>query len=126
MADADAAIEDAGSGSLEALEELRRRPTDAARPQAVARQCARGARTARERIDGLADPGSFREYGVLARAAEAGLDTPADGIVTGIARLRDRPFAVASYDYTVLAGSQGDVSNTKLARVPRSPTGWPR
>ncbi|WP_344593539.1 acyl-CoA carboxylase subunit beta [Streptomyces violaceusniger] len=114
---ADVVTEDAGPGSVEPLEELRRRPTDAARPQAVARQRARGGRTARERVAALADPGSFREYGVLARAPQPELDTPADGLVTGIARLRGRPFAVASYDYTVLAGSQGDVNNTKLARV---------
>ncbi|MFJ8025456.1 acyl-CoA carboxylase subunit beta [Streptomyces sp. NPDC096311] len=99
------------------LDELRRRPTDAARPDAVARQRARGARTARERIDALADPGSFREYGVLARAPEAGSDTPADGLVTGIVRVRGLPVVVASYDYTVLAGSQSEVNNTKLARV---------
>ncbi len=99
------------------LAELRRAPTDAARPAAVAKQRARGASTARERVDALVDPGSFRELGLLARPGQADLDGPADGIVTGFARLRGRPLMVASYDYTVMAGSQGNVNNTKLTRV---------
>lgn len=99
------------------LEHTRRIPRDEARPEAVARQHARGAMTARERIDALADPGSFREYGLLAKPGQPELDGPADGIVTGLARVRDRPIVVASYDYTVLAGSQGNVNNTKLARI---------
>jgi acetyl-CoA carboxylase carboxyltransferase component len=92
-------------------------PTDAMRAEAVARQRARCARTARERIDSLADPGSFLEYGLLARPAQRELDGPADGIVTGLARVRGRPVAIASYDYTVMAGSQGNVSNTKISRI---------
>lgn len=99
------------------LAEARLLPSDGARPEAVARQRARGARTARERIDALVDPDSFREYGLLAKPSQPELDGPADGIITGIARVRDRPVAVASYDYTVLAGSQGYVNNVKLSRV---------
>src|SRR6266481_3995216 len=99
------------------LAHTRRIPRDEARPEAVARQHARGAMTARERIDALIDPGSFREYGLLAKPGQPELDGPADGIVTGLARVRDRPIAIAAYDYTVLAGSQGNVGNTKLARI---------
>ncbi|WP_433190077.1 acyl-CoA carboxylase subunit beta [Actinoallomurus sp. CA-150999] len=117
MAEADAVFEGTTPTLAEALGELRRIPTDAARPKAVAKQRARGAWTARERVDALVDPGSFREYGLLARALQAGLDAPADGLVTGVARVRGRPIAVASYDYTVLGGSQGDVNNVKLVRV---------
>jgi acetyl-CoA carboxylase carboxyltransferase component len=101
----------------EVLAEHRRAPTDEARPDAVARQRARGAWTARERIGALVDPGSFREYGLLARPAQPGLDGPADGIVTGLGRVRDRSIALASYDYTVMAGSQGNVNNIKLSRM---------
>jgi acetyl-CoA carboxylase carboxyltransferase component len=103
--------------TLQGLTALRLQPTDAMRPEAVARQRARGARTARERIDRLADPGSFLEYGLLARPAQPELDGAADGIVTGLARVRERPVAIASYDYTVLAGSQGNVGNTKISRI---------
>ena len=108
----------AGDPALaDALTAVRLAPTDAMRPEAVARQRARGARTARERIDNLVDPGSFREYGLLARPAQPGLEGPADGIVTGLARVRERPVAIASYDYTVMAGSQGSVNNTKISRI---------
>jgi acetyl-CoA carboxylase carboxyltransferase component len=109
----DSALADA----LDDLAALRLTPTDAMRPDAVARQRARDARTARERIDSLVDPGSFLEYGLLARPAQPALDGAADGIVTGLARVRERPVAIASYDYTVMAGSQGNVSNTKISRI---------
>src|SRR5215475_4401936 len=115
----DSALADdpAALATLDELAVLRRIPTDAMRAQAVARQRARCARTARERIDSLVDPGSFLEYGLLARPAQRELDGPADGIVTGLARVRARPVAIASYDYTVMAGSQGHVSNTKISRI---------
>src|SRR5690242_15993361 len=47
-------------------------------PQGIARQRQRGKLTARERIDGLADPGSFREFMGL-----AGSGTYQDGKLTG-------------------------------------------
>ena len=90
------APEDPARTPADWLAQTRRIPTDQARPEAVARQRARGARTARERIDALADPGSFREYGLLARPPQPDLDAPADGIVTGLARVRDRPVAIAA------------------------------
>lgn len=102
---------------VEALAERRRAVGDDARPEAVAKQRARGAWTARERIDALVDPGSFREYGLLAKPSQPGLDGPADGIVTGLGRVRNRPLALAAYDYTVLAGSQGNVNNIKISRM---------
>ena len=115
MADGDAAVEEATL--IDALAALRRVPTDAERGGAVAKQRARQARTARERIESLVDAGSFREYGLLARPSQPELDGPADGLVTGLARVRDRPVVVASYDYTVLGGSQGHVNNTKISRM---------
>jgi acetyl-CoA carboxylase carboxyltransferase component len=108
---------EADSALVDALDSLRRAPTDAMRPAAVAKQRARQALTARERIGNLVDPGSFREYGLLGRPSQPELEGPADGIVTGLARLRDRPLAIASYDYTVMAGSQGHVSNVKISRI---------
>jgi acetyl-CoA carboxylase carboxyltransferase component len=107
----------APADALAALADLRLTPTDAMRADAVARQRTRHARTARERIDSLVDPGSFLEYGLLARPAQPGLEGAADGIVTGLARVRERPVAIASYDYTVMAGSQGNIGNTKISRI---------
>jgi methylmalonyl-CoA carboxyltransferase large subunit len=106
---------------------LRRRALtqDGARPDAVARRHAAGARTARENIDDLVDPGSFVEYGRFAIAAQRqrrDLDdlvarTPADGLVAGTARIEGAACAVLSYDYTVLAGTQGALGHRKKDRL---------
>jgi acetyl-CoA carboxylase carboxyltransferase component len=104
---------------------------DEARPDAVQRRHAAGARTARENIAALVDPGSFVEYGRFAIAAQrARRDlqelierTPADGLVAGTARINGDLFAersacaVLSYDYTVLAGTQGVLGHRKKDRL---------
>lgn len=92
---------------------------DAGRPDAVARQHARGRRTARERIALLVDPDSFTEIGALARPEAPGRDgTPlyADAVVTGVGSVDGRPVVVASTDFTVAGGSNGEVGNEKLRR----------
>jgi acetyl-CoA carboxylase carboxyltransferase component len=99
--------------------------SDEGRPDVVARRHADGRRTARENIADLCDPGSFEEYGSLvvaaqrARRSEADLieRTPADGLVAGIGRVDGRPVAVLSYDYTVLAGTQGQMNHQKKDRL---------
>jgi acetyl-CoA carboxylase carboxyltransferase component len=102
---------------------------DEARPDAVERRHASGGRTARE--NDLVDPGSFVEYGRHAIAAQRGrreLDdliarTPADGLIAGTARVNGELFgeraacAVLSYDYTVLAGTQGALGHRKKDRL---------
>ena len=104
---------------------------DEARPEAVERRHAAGARTARENVADLVDPGSFVEYGRLAVAAQRGRRelselierTPADGLVAGTARINGELFgdrsacAVLSYDYTVLAGTQGMLGHRKKDRL---------
>ena len=110
------------------LAELRRRRAlteDAARPDAVARRHAAGGRTARENVTDLVDAGSFVEYGRFTVAAQrqrrdlADLiaRTPADGLIAGTARIAGRPCAVLSYDYTVLAGTQGVFGHLKKDRL---------
>jgi len=110
------------SGDLEA----RRAATRAeARPDVVARRHAAGGRTARENVADLVDPGTFVEYGRLAVAAQRGrrdleeliARTPADGLVAGTARVDGAPCAVLSYDYTVLAGTQGALGHRKKDRL---------
>src|SRR3954467_12104332 len=123
----------AGEGS-EDLTELRRRRAlteDDARFEAVEARHAKGGRTARENIADLVDPGSFVEYGRFAIAAQRGRRelqdlierTPADGLVAGTARVNGELFgdraacAVLSYDYTVLAGTQGALGHRKKDRL---------
>jgi acetyl-CoA carboxylase carboxyltransferase component/biotin carboxyl carrier protein len=98
---------------------------DAARPQAVARMRALGRRTARENIADLVDDGSFVEYGRLAYAAQRArrgdadliANTPADGLVGGTATVGGARIVVLSYDYTVLAGTQGVRNHAKTDRL---------
>ncbi len=110
------------------LAELRRRRAlteDGARPDAVARRHDAGGRTARENIADLVDPESFVEYGRFTIAAQRhrrDVDdliarTPADGLVAGTARVNGTPCAVLSYDYTVLAGTQGALGHLKKDRL---------
>ena len=105
--------------------ERRRLTTDAARPAAVDKRRARGQRTARENIADLVDPGSFHEVGAFGVAAQRQrrsaddliTNTPADGLVGGTAKVDGKPIAVASYDYTVLAGTQGLINHIKKDRL---------
>jgi acetyl-CoA carboxylase carboxyltransferase component len=104
---------------------------DEARDEAVDRRHAAGGRTARENIADLVDPGSLVEYGRFAIAAQRGrrevedliAKTPADGLVAGTARVNGDLFgergacAILSYDYTVLAGTQGALGHRKKDRL---------
>ena len=99
--------------------------SDEQRPEAVERRHAAGQRTARENVADLVDEGTFVEYGALAVAAQRrrrDLDdlarsTPADGLVGGVGRIEGRPAVVMSYDYTVLAGTQGFQNHRKKDRL---------
>ncbi len=92
----------------------------------------RGGRTARENVEDLIDPGSFSEYGIFALAAQRQRRsedelierTAADGLIGGIATVNAERFgaerascAVVSYDYTVLAGTQGALGHFKKDRL---------
>ncbi|MFG2651878.1 carboxyl transferase domain-containing protein [Streptomyces sp. NPDC048436] len=98
---------------------------DAHRPDAVARRHRIGRRTARENIQDLCDEGTFTEYGALAIAAQRRrrsledliASTPADGMVTGTGRIDGVRCVAMSYDYTVLAGTQGLQNHRKTDRM---------
>jgi acetyl-CoA carboxylase carboxyltransferase component/acetyl/propionyl-CoA carboxylase alpha subunit len=117
------------------LDEVRQRhllTVDEGRQPAVAKRHNQGRRTARENIADLVDAGSFVEYGALAIAAQRSrrseedliANTPADGLVAGLATIGADRFGraaaevlVVSYDYTVLAGTQGMRNHAKTDRV---------
>jgi acetyl-CoA carboxylase carboxyltransferase component len=112
----------------EDLEAVRRRHAiglDAARPEAVASRHDRGRRTARENLEDLVDEGTFAEYGPLIFAAqerrrekdELIARTPADGLVAGVGDVDGARTVVMSYDYTVLAGTQGMRNHLKKDRL---------
>lgn len=112
--------------------ERHRLTLDRARPEVVQRRHAQGRRTARENLADLCDDGSYVEYGALVVAAQRrrrSVDdlmarTPADGMVAGIGNVNGATFgpeasrcAVVSYDYTVLAGTQGQFNHLKKDRL---------
>ncbi len=110
------------------LEELLRRRaamSDDARTEAVERRHAAGRRTARANVEDLCDKGTFVEYGGLAIAAQRSrrsvedliAKTPGDGLIAGVGRVNGHSCAVLSYDYMVLAGTQGAVNHRKKDRL---------
>jgi len=117
------------------LEEVRARHAsglDENRPDAVAKRRKTGQRTARENVADLVDEGTWVEYGQLVIAAQRQrrkhedliARTPADGMVAGIGRVNgdlfegsDTRAVVTSYDYTVLAGTQGTMNHLKKDRM---------
>lgn len=85
----------------------------------LAKQRDGGRLNARERAAALFDDGSFVEIGafaaVLSESSE--VPAPADGIVTGFGRVDGRPVLAGIEDFTVLAGSIGDVGADKRYRL---------
>lgn len=105
---------------------------DENRPEVVAKRHGMGFRMPRENIAHLADPGSFQEYWPLVVAYQHTRHdietlrkrTPADGVVAGTCSINGDLFSddrsramIVSYDYTVLAGTQGRRNHYKQDRL---------
>ena len=105
---------------------------DGRRPDAVEKRRGREQRTARENIADLVNIESYIEYGPLVVAPQRKrrsvedliLNTPADGMIAGIGEVNADTFpeekaqcVVMSYDYTVLAGTQGGQNHRKKDRL---------
>ena len=108
------------------------RGLDEVRIEATRKRHEAGRRTARENVADLVEPGSFVEYGPLAIAAQRrrrALEdlieaTPADGLIGGIGKVNQDLFGseaarviALSYDYAVLAGTQGTQNHRKKDRL---------
>ena len=97
-----------------ALNDLAQRRADARAmggEERLKKKRAKGQLNARERVDYLLDPGSFRELGTLVG------DVPGDGIVAGAGRIDGRAVMIGAEDFTVLAGSIGSGSTSKRYRL---------
>jgi len=115
------------------LAELKHRQTflyDENRSEALAKRRKKGQRTARENINDLCT--KFKELGSLIVAGQKGRmsrqdlieKTPADGLITGIGEVNSDLFSkeaskcmILSYDYTVMAGTQGGFNHKKTDRM---------
>jgi propionyl-CoA carboxylase beta chain len=109
----------------ERLEDLKRRKEQAALgggQRRIDAQHQRGKLTARERIDLLVDQGTFEEFDALVthRANDFGVDQqrfPGDSVVTGFARIENRPVCVFAQDFTVIGGSVSEVAAEKICKI---------
>jgi 3-methylcrotonyl-CoA carboxylase beta subunit len=87
--------------------------------KAIESQHKKGRRTARERIDLLADPGTFFELGLYAANGmyEEWGGAPAAGVVTGLARIHTRLVMIIANDATVKAGAFFPMTSKKVIRA---------
>ncbi len=88
----------------------------------IKKQHEKGKLTARERIDILADSGSFEEIDafVTHRSTAFGLEEQkimGDGVVTGYARIDGRPVYLFSQDFTVFGGSLSETHAEKICKI---------
>ena len=97
-------------------------------PEGIERQHKRGKLTVRERIDALADPGSFEEIGVLAGSARYEDDrlasfTPANS-VAGMCTLNGRKVLLSGGDFTVRGGAADAAVGNKGGYAQRMALEW--
>jgi acetyl-CoA carboxylase carboxyltransferase component len=90
----------------------------------VDRQHRDGKLTARERLEILLDPGSFREVDafVVQRARDFDMDSPdkaflGDSVMTGWGTIEGRLVYVYAQDFTVLGGSLSEVHAEKILKI---------
>src|SRR5690242_3440114 len=97
------------------LSELRDTIESGGAPKYHEANAVKGKLFARERIRLLVDAGSFVEDGLYANNLAG--DLPADGVITGTARIGGRPVALMANDSTVKAGSWGARTVEKIVRI---------
>src|SRR5579859_134113 len=109
---------------VDLLEAMRERSRQGGGQERIERQHKAGKLTARERLDLLLDPGSFRELDafVVQRARDFGMDRPenqfvGDSVVTGWGTIDGRLVYVFSQDFTVMGGSLSEVHAEKIVKV---------
>ncbi|MGL4305890.1 MAG: acyl-CoA carboxylase subunit beta [Mycobacteriaceae bacterium] len=106
------------STTAQKLAELREKLELAKEPgsaHAIAKRNEKGIPTARERISALLDPGSFVEFGALAKSPGDPNNPYGDGVVTGHGTIDGRPVALFSHDQTVFGGSVGETFGRKVS-----------
>ena len=91
-------------------------------PERIKRHHEAGRNTARERLDILLDPGSFRELDAFVRhrSTNFGLEKNrplGDGVVAGWGTVDGRLVYVYSQDFTVIGGSLGEAHAAKICKI---------
>lgn len=104
------------------LRAMRAKALEGGGAERIAKQHAKGKRTARERIDLLLDPGTFRELEPFAvqRVDELGMGGEkylGDGVVTGFGLIEGRTVYVYAQDFTVNGGALGEIHSRKICHA---------
>ncbi len=104
------------------LRQLRQQTRLGGGQERIDRQHAQGKLTARERIEKLLDPGSFRELDMFVthRATGFGVEKQkylSDSVVTGWGTINGRLVYVFSQDFTVFGGSLSEVHAEKVCKI---------
>ncbi len=104
------------------LDRLNAAALEAGGPAGARRQHERGKLTARERIEALLDPGSFRELDrfVVHRCNDFGMAdkrVAGDGVVTGYGRVDGRLVYLFAQDFTVFGGTLSGAYAKKICKV---------
>ncbi len=108
--------------NIQSLLEREKKITQMGGDKAIAKQKSAGKLTARERLDLLFDPGSFRELDMFVkhRCDNFGMqdiDIPSDGVITGHGLVNGRPVFAFSQDFTARGGSLGEMHAAKICKV---------
>ena len=109
----------------ERLDELRRRKAQSEAgvgSQRIDAQHNRGKMTARERLEGLLDEGSFQEVDSLVehRCTDFGMEgniIPGDGVVCGHGTIDGKAVHCYAQDFTVYGGSLGEMHGLKICKI---------
>ena len=107
---------------IEHLRQLREQAKLGGGQRRIDAQHAKGKLTARERLELLLDPGSFRELDMFVthRTVGFGIEEKkflGDSVVTGWGTIEGRLVYVFSQDFTVFGGSLGEVHAEKVCKI---------
>jgi acetyl-CoA carboxylase carboxyltransferase component len=107
---------------IKEIEDLRIKIKAGGGEEEIEKQHKRGKMTARERIEYLFDKGTFVEFDLFAKqlGRDYGLDkrfVPADGVVTGFGKINGRYAFCYSEDFTVIAGTFGEMHGRKVCKT---------
>ncbi len=108
--------------TIEKLHQMREQARLGGGQARIDRQHERGKMTARERVEKLLDPGTFRELDMFVthRATGFGVETKkylGDSVVTGWGHVNGRLVYVFSQDFTVFGGSLSEVHAEKVCKI---------
>lgn len=104
------------------LKERQKKIMEMGGEKAVAKHHEKGKLTARERLNCLFDPGTFREIDMFVKhhCTNFGMEKveiPAEGVITGHGLVDGRPVFAYSQDFTSRAGSLGEMHAKKICKI---------